>query len=174
MDVNPSPKVSEMEVVVFILWTERDSGELNKLTYDEMMVPFDRMTKGAYSVKSYSLPLSMLSNMASSFENPKDHRRVVVGNYSKRFFDRDSCMIVSREMKKRVRDTKVFFTQIVFDHKWTQWRMNKGMNALGWRDFRIFIDDWLFYQPSERRLSTIIASMESFHRKLPWSKSRVL
>ena len=140
--------------------------------YKHMMTPFDRITTGKTSVfhieRTWPIRWSILSNLASSFSSPKEHRLVVVGNHSNDWFAQSALTSISREIQRRLRARQVFFIQFIFDHHASQWHQNKGQNALGWRDFRVGLDDWIYFKPTLETVTSLLTQLEVFHRSLPW------
>ena len=60
-------------------------------------------------------------------------------------------------------------SQLVLSHRASQWHRNKGQNALGWREFRLLHDDWVYFRPGDEDLALLTTSPETFHQTIPWS-----
>ena len=169
-DMRLDPSISAMTVDMVMLWTGIDSGAFTQQHYDTILAPLDRMTTGQHRLSlNLAARLSILTTVAASLHAPKEHRHVVVGNHSNEWFDTPTILNMSREFVRRVQDHRVFWSQLLFSHRASQWYRNKGQNALGWRDYRVLCDDWIFCRPFDDDLASRTTSLETFHRTLPWS-----
>ncbi len=174
IDVSPNPDASGSAVQVFIMWTGRDSGAFTNEHYKTILAPLNNIANGLKNNFPYSLniamPLSIPTNLASTFQIPKDHRYIVSGNHSNKWLDEKAIYNLCTEVIKLVKERKVFYIQLFMGGKSSQWHRNKNKNALGWRDYRIMIDNWKFFLPSEVKAENILSLMEQFNKTMPWSK----
>jgi len=144
------------------LWTGIDSGLMSSELHKAYLQPFLDLPHDGIPVDLFA-SLSLAGRLVVDTWENGDNRYAVGSFHSDHWWDDEFLQLIAAELQERVNMVPDVFPSFQFlpKGKNTQWARNAGMNALTWRDTRMYVDDWMFVK-NESRYGEVVERMRNF------------